>query len=176
MSAADRFAGLSAELRQRAAGIRLAAFDVDGTLTDGSLWFNAEGAQAKRFHVHDGYGLKRLRDAGIEVAIISARISHAVALRCQELGIEQIHQGQADKGACLTRLLAALKLDAEACAFMGDDQPDAPALAMAGLAVAPANAHASVLDLVHWQTPHAGGEGAVRDLCDLILAAQGADA
>lgn len=160
-------------VRERAARIKLAAFDVDGTLTDGSLWFGADGHNLKRFHVHDGYGLKQLQNAGIEVAIISARISHAVSLRCEELDIHHVYQAQDDKAACLGNLLNALNLQAEQCAFMGDDGPDAPALRMAGLAVATANARACIADCVHWRTPHRGGEGAVRDLCDLILAARG---
>lgn len=168
----DAFTDIPDAVLARAAKVKLAAFDVDGTLTDGSLWFGADGHSLKRFHVHDGYGLKQLQATGIEVAIISARISHAVSVRCTELGIHHVYQDQQDKAACLGKLLDALHIQAEQCAFMGDDGPDAPALRMAGLAVATANARPCIADCVHWRTPHRGGEGAVRDLCDLILAAR----
>ena len=164
--------GVSGEVCKRAAKVRLAAFDVDGTLTDGCLRFGADGHEFKVFHAHDGLGLKRLQANGIEVAFISARISHALSLRADELGIAHVYQGQDDKRQCLTQLLKALDLDADCAAFTGDDLPDLPALRSAGLAIATANAHPALDAWAHWRTPHAGGHGAARDVCDLILAAQ----
>ncbi len=164
--------GISEDVRNRAARIRLAAFDVDGTLTDGCLRFGADGHEFKVFNAHDGLGLKRLQANGIEVAFISARISHASALRAEELGIAHVYQGQDNKRECLEQLLKALKLGSDAAAFTGDDLPDLPAMRNAGLAIAVANAHPVLDTWVHWRTPHAGGHGAVRDVCDLLLAAQ----
>jgi 3-deoxy-D-manno-octulosonate 8-phosphate phosphatase (KDO 8-P phosphatase) len=169
----DPLSNIPDAVRQRAARVRVAAFDVDGTLTDGGLRYSADGHETKLFHVHDGFGLKRLQAAGIEVAIISARISHAVAVRAEELDIAHVYQGQDDKRACLARLLEALNLEPAAAAYVGDDLPDLPALRLAGFAVAVANAHPAVAEAAHWRTPHAGGDGAARDVSDLILAAQG---
>lgn len=163
---------LSADVRERAARVRLAVFDVDGTLTDGRLWYTDEGHELKAFHAHDGLGLKRLQEHGIEVAIISARMSHAVTVRAQELGIVHVYQGQRDKCVTLLELLEALKLRPEQAAFVGDDLPDLPAMEQVGLAVAVANAHPQVAARVHWRTRLRGGEGAVREVCDMLLAAQ----
>lgn len=148
------------------------AFDVDGVLTDGRLWFTEDGREIKVFHVHDGLGLKRLKAAGVEIAVISARSSPVVAARLAELGIVQVHQGQEDKAACFRRLLHACACPPEAAGFMGDDLPDLPVLRMAGLAVAPANAVEEVIAAAHWVTRRAGGAGAVRELCEAILAAR----
>jgi 3-deoxy-D-manno-octulosonate 8-phosphate phosphatase (KDO 8-P phosphatase) len=164
---------LPAELLARAAKIRLAAFDVDGTLTDGRLWYSESGHETKVFHVHDGLGLKRLQTHGIQVAIVSARISHPVALRAEELNIAHVYQGQSDKRECLRQMLEALQLSPEEAAFIGDDLPDLPAMQLAGLAIAVANAHPWVAQRAHWQTRLGGGMGAVREVCDLILHAQG---
>ncbi len=161
------------DLRQRASRIRLAAFDVDGVLTDGSLWFGLDGQEVKGFHVHDGLGLKLLEEAGIAVAFISARNSSVAAARARELGIVRVHQGERDKRARLSRLCEELGIGPEQASYMGDDLPDLAPLAIAGLAIAPANAHPWVAARVHWQTRLAGGAGAVREACDVILDAQG---
>ncbi|GGY33706.1 haloacid dehalogenase [Rhodanobacter panaciterrae] len=166
-------ANLSADLLARAAKIRLAVFDVDGTLTDGRLWYGEDGRETKVFHVHDGLGLKRLQANGVQVALITARISHPVALRAEELDIAHVYQGQGDKRACLQELLDALHLTTEQVAFVGDDLPDLPPMRIAGLAVAVANAHPWVAEAAHWQTTKGGGMGAAREVCDLILHAQG---
>ncbi|MEP6898630.1 MAG: HAD hydrolase family protein [Rhodanobacter sp.] len=166
-------ADVSADILARAAKIRLAVFDVDGTLTDGRLWFTEDGHEIKVFHVHDGLGLKRLQANGVQVAIISARISHPVALRAEELDIRHVYQGQGDKRACLLELLDALQLTPEQAAFIGDDLPDLPPMRMAGLAIAVANAHPWVAEQAHWQTYKSGGMGAAREACDLIILAQG---
>ncbi len=165
-------ADLPTDLIARAARIRLAVFDVDGTLTDGRLWYGEDGRETKVFHVHDGLGLKRLQANGVQTAIISARISHPVALRAEELNIAHVYQGQGDKRGCLLQLLEALRLDPEQVAMVGDDLPDLPPMHLAGLAVAVANAHPWVAEQAHWQTSARGGEGAVREVCDLILHAQ----
>jgi len=164
---------LPADLLARAAKVRLAAFDVDGTLTDGRLHYSEDGRETKVFHVHDGLGLKRLQANGVHVAIITARISHTVTLRAEELGISHVYQGQSDKRACLRDLLDALQLLPEQAAFVGDDLPDLPPMGIAGLAVATANAHPWVAEQAHWQTRKAGGEGAAREVSDLLLLAQG---
>ena len=164
---------LPAELLARAARIRLAVFDVDGTLTDGRLWYGEDGRETKVFHVHDGLGLKLLQSHGVEVALITARISHPVALRAEELNIAHVYQGQRDKLACFRELLTALGLEAEQAAFIGDDLPDLPPMRQAGLAVAVANAHPWVAEQAHWRTAKSGGLGAAREVCDLILLAQG---
>jgi len=166
-------ADLPADVLDRAARIRLAVFDVDGTLTDGRLWYAEDGHETKVFHVHDGLGLKQLQANGVLVALITARISHPVALRAEELDIAHVYQGQSDKRACLLELLDALHLAPEQVAFIGDDLPDLPPMRIAGLAVAVANAHPWVAEQAHWQTSKSGGLGAAREVCDLLLHAQG---
>jgi 3-deoxy-D-manno-octulosonate 8-phosphate phosphatase (KDO 8-P phosphatase) len=172
----DYLADIAPDILTRAAKIRVAVFDVDGTLTDGQLWYGEDGRETKVFHVHDGLGLKRLQQNGVVVAIISARISHPVALRAEDLGIAHVYQGQDDKAACLLELLDALHLTADQAAFVGDDLPDVPPMQLVGLAVAVANAHPVVAEHAHWQTRKSGGRGAAREVCDLILHAQGHDA
>lgn len=161
------------EVLQRAARIRLIAFDVDGTLTDGGLIFDSEGRESKRFHVQDGMGIVLLRHAGIEVALVSARPSDVTALRAKALGIERVHVGERSKLACMQRLAAGLGIGMEQAAFMGDDLPDLAALRGAGLALAPADAHPWARQAAHWLTPRPAGHGAARDACDLLLHAQG---
>ena len=173
MNPSRYLADLPADILTRAAKIRLAVFDVDGTLTDGRLWYGEDGHETKVFHVHDGLGLKRLQANGVQVAIITARISHPVALRAEELDIAHVYQGQNDKRRCLLELLEALKLTPEQAAFIGDDLPDLPPMRIAGLAVAVANAHPWVAEQAHWQTGKPGGMGAAREVSDLILQAQG---
>jgi 3-deoxy-D-manno-octulosonate 8-phosphate phosphatase (KDO 8-P phosphatase) len=164
---------IPADVTARAARVRLAVFDVDGVLTDGRLWYGDDGREAKAFHVQDGLGLKRLMANGIEVAVITARMSHLVAVRMAELGIAHVYQGQGDKLACLEQLLSALALDAAQACYTGDDLPDLKPMGTAGLAIAVANAHAWVKQRAHWQTRREGGAGAAREVCDLLLAAQG---
>lgn len=164
---------LPADILQRAARIKLAVFDVDGVLTDGRLWYAADGSELKAFHAHDGAGMKRLAAAGIEIAVITARSSHIVSVRMAELGIVHVYQGRADKLACFEHLLKALQLEpADAC-YTGDDVVDLPAMQRAGLSIAPANAHPYVRERALWRTRMAGGNGAAREVCDLLLAAQG---
>ncbi|RZZ82285.1 HAD-IIIA family hydrolase [Pseudoxanthomonas winnipegensis] len=159
-------------LLQRAARVRLACFDVDGTLTDGGLFLDAEGREGKTFHVQDGLGLVLLRRHGIEVMLVTARSGQVVEHRARELGIG-VHQGVKDKLGLVERLCAERGLALEQVLFMGDDLADLTTLRRVGLAVAPANAHPWVAPLAHWTTPAGGGHGAARQACDLVLAAQG---
>lgn len=160
-------------LLARAARIRLACFDVDGTLTDGRLIYGPEGGESKAFHVLDGQGLRLLEEHGVAVALVTARRGAALQARARDLRLERVHAGVKDKAACLRQLCEELGLGLDEVAHMGDDLPDLPALAIAGLAVGPANAHPWVAAHLHWQTGARGGEGAVRELCDLILEARG---
>ncbi|PWG65203.1 KdsC family phosphatase [Spiribacter halobius] len=157
----------------RAAGIRLLALDVDGVLTDGSVFTGAEGETLKRFHIHDGKGIAMLRAAGVGVAVLTARRSPAVRRRAGELGIDPVCQGVRDKAATLAGIAADRGLEMTACAWVGDDLVDLAAARLAGLAVAVADAHPRLARACHWQTARAGGRGAVREVCELILAAQG---
>lgn len=167
-------ADIPQDIRARAAKIRLVAFDVDGTLTDGRLWMAEDGREIKAFHVHDGLGIKRLREHGIEVALISARVSHAVDLRAAQLGIDHVYQGKRDKLACLQDLLRASALKPEQACYVGDDLPDLAPMSVCGLAIAVADARPEVLAATHWHTHANGGCGAAREVSDLILAAQAA--
>lgn len=163
----------AASLRARAAAVSLAAFDVDGTLTDGRLGYADDGREFKTFDVHDGQGLKLLAQIGVEIALITARSSPLLERRAADLGIRHLIQGCKDKGAALSALCASLRIPGSEAAFMGDDLPDLAAMAVAGLSVAPANAHAWVAERVDWQTRAAGGSGAVREFCDLVIEAKG---
>lgn len=160
-------------LREKAARIRLVVFDVDGVFTDGRLHYGTDGETLKVFHVHDGHGIKELLRRGIAVAVISGRDSLAVSRRMRDLGIQHVFQGSEDKLPVFERLLKKLDLPAADTACVGDDLPDLPLLERAGLAVAVANAHATVRERAEFITAARGGEGAVREVCDLILDARG---
>lgn len=160
------------DLRERAARVRLACFDVDGTLTDGRLIYDDAGSESKAFHIHDGQGLVLLRRAGLEVALITARHSPAAERRAHELGV-RIHTGVKDKLAQVDALCAELGLQRQQVSFMGDDLPDLPPFRAVGLAVAPADAHAWTARHAHWHTRNRAGAGAARELCDLLLGVQG---
>lgn len=161
------------DVTQRAARIKLVIFDVDGVLTDGRLYYGAGGEELKVFDVHDGQGIKRLQKAGVTIAIISGRDSAAVTRRMQDLGIEHVFQGDEHKLPIFERLLHKLGLTAEQTACVGDDLPDLPLLQKAGLAVAVANAMPVLKQAAHHVTTARGGRGAAREVCDLILDAQG---
>jgi 3-deoxy-D-manno-octulosonate 8-phosphate phosphatase (KDO 8-P phosphatase) len=155
-----------------ASDIRLVGFDVDGVFTDGRLLLGDDGAEYKSFHVRDGHGVRRLLQAGIAVAVISGRRSSAVSRRMQELGVTHVFQGVSDKVAVLDGLLAELGLTATQAAFVGDDEPDLEVMARAGLAIAVADAHPTVRTAADWTTRAPGGHGAVREVCDLLVAAR----
>ncbi|MAF84012.1 MAG: HAD-IIIA family hydrolase [Gammaproteobacteria bacterium] len=152
--------------------IRLLVLDVDGVLTDGQLHYDAQGHEAKVFHVHDGYGIKQLMRAGIKVAVISGRHSTAVATRMTELGIEHVRLGQDTKSEAFAEITAQLGIPPEAVACVGDDEPDLPIMQAAGLSIAVANAQPAILSYADWHTILGGGYGAVREVCDALIAAQ----
>ena len=159
-------------LEERAARVQLAVFDVDGVFTDGRLYYGARGEQLKAFHVRDGHGIKLLLRHGMRVAVISGRRSPAVAQRMRELGIRHLFQGRDDKLAVLEKLLQQLKLAWNQVACVGDDLVDLPLFESAGLAVAVADAQPEVRARAHHVTQARGGEGAVREVCDLLLTAR----
>jgi 3-deoxy-D-manno-octulosonate 8-phosphate phosphatase (KDO 8-P phosphatase) len=161
------------DVTARARRVRLAIFDVDGVMTDGTLYIGDAGEAFKAFNILDGHGIKMLQAAGVATAIISGRSSHAVARRATELGIEHVKQGSADKAADFDRLTATLGLDAADCAFVGDDLPDLAVMRRCGFAVAVANAVEAVKVAAHYVTQASGGRGAVREFCELVLRAQG---
>jgi 3-deoxy-D-manno-octulosonate 8-phosphate phosphatase (KDO 8-P phosphatase) len=161
------------ELRARARDIRAAIFDVDGVLTDGTLYISEAGETLKAFHALDGHGLKLLAQAGIPPIVITGRDSPAVRRRLQDLGVQHAVFGAHDKLAVAEPLLAGLGLSLAQVAVMGDDWPDLPLLVRAGLAVAPSNAHAEVKALADHVSTLRGGQGAARECCDLLLWATG---
>lgn len=156
----------------RASRVRLLVLDVDGVLTDGGLLVSAGGEEIKRFHVHDGLALVAARAADLRIAILSSRASAAVTRRMAELGVSEVHQGLADKAAALDALRERLGLAVGEVAMMGDDLPDLPAMARAGLALAPANAVAEVKRAAHWVARRRGGDGAVREAVEMLLKAR----
>jgi len=157
----------------KAKAIRLIVLDVDGVLTNGALILGEKGEEYKVFHVHDGLGLVMLRDAGLNIAVISARSTPIVAERMAALGIDYVYQGQSDKQTAITDLMQKLDVNREQTAFVGDDLIDLPAMSRAGLAIAVANAQPLVQERADWVTSRDGGQGAVREICELILKAQG---
>lgn len=159
---------------RRARAIRLLVLDVDGVLTDGRLYYGPRGEEWKAFHVQDGLALVEARRTGLQVAVISARASVAVARRMAELGVREVHQGVTDKQAVLADLLRRLDFKPEEVAYMGDDLPDLPLLSAMGLALAPANAVGEVKSAAHWVSRASGGAGAVREAVEAILAARAA--
>jgi 3-deoxy-D-manno-octulosonate 8-phosphate phosphatase (KDO 8-P phosphatase) len=159
-------------LIERANDIRLLVLDVDGVLTDGRLYFTARGEETKCFHVRDGAGIVQLLRGGLQVAVISGRDSRAVDRRMSELGVTWIRQGVEDKLTALRELLDILGLTPQSVACMGDDLADLPLLEAARLAVTVADGHPSVKSRAHFITQAPGGQGAVREVCDLILEAQ----
>lgn len=149
--------------------IKLLVLDVDGVLTAGDLWFNANGEEIKIFHVHDGIGIKALLRAGIEVAIISGRKTEAVKVRMAELGVKHVYQGIADKLPVLAKIIKELGISYEQVAYVGDDLPDLGPLQQVGFGVAVSNATRQILQCAKYVTKACGGKGAVREVCDLLL-------
>lgn len=152
----------------RLADIRLVAFDVDGVFTDGRFYLADDGAETKAFHTQDGYGVRRLLEAGVEVAVISGRRSPAVQHRMAELQVRHVVLGCKDKVAAFDELIAALGIEAGDCAFVGDDMPDLALLDHVGLSIAVANAVQAVQERCDYVTRKPGGFGAVREVCDLV--------
>jgi 3-deoxy-D-manno-octulosonate 8-phosphate phosphatase (KDO 8-P phosphatase) len=186
--------------KARAKKIKLILFDVDGVLTDGTIWLfpapagsepskastitqraddggfgiaSANVIEAKGFHAHDGTGITLARYAGLKTGIITKRISETVALRARDLKIDHVYQGQADKSATLDKILAIEGIKADEVAFVGDDIVDLPVMRRVGLAIAVPNCRNEVEEASHWMTDNEGGKGAARDAVEYILAAQG---
>lgn len=157
----------------RASKLRLMAFDVDGVLTDGSLYYTDEGVEIKAFNTLDGHGLKMLQQAGITVAIITGRRARCVELRAKNLGIEHLFQGVENKFAQMRALLAELAIDADEAGYMGDDIVDLPVMRALGFSATTADGHALMNKHVNFVSTRNGGRGAAREVCDFILHAQG---
>jgi 3-deoxy-D-manno-octulosonate 8-phosphate phosphatase (KDO 8-P phosphatase) len=164
---------LSGPLRDRAAAVVLLLLDVDGVLTDGSLVYTDSGEEAKAFNTQDGLGLKLLRQAGVETGLITARRSAIVKRRAEELAVDHIHQGVDHKLTAFKEILRRSgRKPAEVC-YMGDDWIDLAVLSRVGLAVCPANGVPEVQNICHYVARRNGGQGAVREICDLIITAKG---
>lgn len=157
----------------RARNIRLIAFDVDGIMTDGGLYLSDSGEEFKRFNSLDGHGLKMLRASGVETAIITGRTSRCVELRARNLGINHLYQGVENKLEAMHDLLGKLGLGFEAAAFMGDDVVDLPVMRRGALAITVPEAPQVVRTHAHYVTRRQGGYGAVREVCELLMSAQG---
>lgn len=152
--------------------IRLLVLDVDGVLTDGRLYFGADGEELKVFHVRDGLGIKQVQQLGVTVAVVSGRRSPPTIQRCRELGIGEVFLGVEDKEHAFSALCTRLGVTPRECACIGDDSPDLPLLRQAGFAVAVADAHPDVRRVAHRTTTLGGGQGAVREVCDWLLNAR----
>ena len=161
------------EILNRAKKIKLLVFDVDGVLTDGSLIVGDDGEEYKAFFSKDGLGMKMLQQTGVKIAVITARTSNVVIHRMESLGIKHIYQGQLEKLPAFEKILTELDLSAEQAAYVGDDVIDLPVMLKAGLAISVQDAHPLAIEHSHWQTPRNGGRGAARDVCELIMQAQG---
>jgi len=161
------------DILERASRIKLLIFDVDGVLTDGSLFLGDDGQEYKAFHSQDGHGIKMLQRHGVRCAIITGRTSKVVEHRMRNLGIDLIYQGQENKLKGFADLLQRVELDPEQVAYVGDDVVDLPVMRKVGLAIAVQDAHPWVLKHAHWQTPRCGGRGAARDVCEMLLEAHG---
>ena len=157
----------------KAKQVKLLLFDVDGVLTDGHLLFSDNGQQYKAFYTRDGHGMKMLQNSGVDIGIITGRSSQAVVHRMQELGIKHIYQNCDDKVPVFENLVSLLGISYEQTAYVGDDIVDLPVMRKAGLSIAVLDAHPLVKQYAHWQTHNPGGRGAARDVCELIMQAQG---
>jgi 3-deoxy-D-manno-octulosonate 8-phosphate phosphatase (KDO 8-P phosphatase) len=158
---------------EKAKKLKLLILDVDGVLTDGKLFFDNEGNEYKAFHARDGHGIKLLRQTGVDVAVISGRKSNSVALRMKNLGIEHVYQGHEDKIAAFNEIIEKMGILPEQAAHVGDDLLDLPVMIRVGLAIAVNDANFAVKQRADWCTTLSGGCGAVREVCDLIMQAQG---
>lgn len=160
-------------LEEKAKKIKLLILDVDGVLTDGRLFFDNDGNEYKSFHARDGHGMKLLRQTGVELAIISGRKSNVVATRMKNLGIEHVYQGHENKIAAFNDILEKIGIAPEQAAHVGDDLLDLPIMLRVGLAIAVHDANFAVKQRADWCTSLPGGLGAVREVCDFIMQAQG---
>lgn len=161
------------DILERASRIKLVVFDVDGVLTDGGLFIGDDGQEYKAFNSRDGHGMTMIQQTGVTIGIITGRTSEVVRIRMESLGIEHIYQGKRDKLPAYEELKQALRIADEHVAYVGDDVVDIPIMRRVGLAIAVADAHPLVQRHAHWQTRSPGGRGAGRDVCELIMEAQG---
>lgn len=164
---------INQSIANKAACVKLFAMDIDGVLSDGKIVYHSDGVEMKAFCVQDGLGLQALNQAGIQLAIITGRTSSMVERRAKELGVHHIIQGRDDKFTALSILANSLGLSLQECAYMGDDLPDLKAIRQAGFGISVPNATATVRESADFITTKAGGNGAVREVCDFILQAQG---
>lgn len=161
------------DILHKAARVRLVIFDVDGVLTDGSLYFGNDGNEYKAFNIRDGHGMKMLQNNGVSIAVISGRHAASSERRLAELGVRHVYLGIRDKLKIFLELLDQLGIKPEQVAYVGDDVVDLPVMSRVGLAVAVQDADPFVRHHAHWQTASRGGQGAAREVCELILEAQG---
>ncbi len=170
---ADRNREIPAAIRDRLRGLRALIMDVDGVLTDGGIILDDRGGESKKFHVRDGHGLKLLRRTGFRLALLTGRYSPVVERRAAELGIETVYQKVFDKITAYEQIREQFGLEDRQIAYLGDDLVDIPVLRRVGFAATVADGIAELDQVVHWRTRQAGGRGAVRELCELILRVQG---
>lgn len=161
------------ETLNRAKQIRLIIFDVDGVLTDSSLYLGDDGQEYKAFNSKDGLGMKLLQKSGVEIGIITGRTSNVVDIRMESLGIRHVYQGQRHKVPAFEELRDKLGLKNEQIAYVGDDVVDLPIMRQVGLAITVQDGHALVKKHAHWQTRACGGRGAAREICEMLMQAQG---
>ena len=161
------------DILAKARDIKLVIFDVDGVLTDGSLFYGDDGQEYKAFHSRDGHGMKMLQKSGVDVAIITGRTSQVVKHRANNLHIDHVYQGQLEKLPAFKTLLEKLKLLPEEVAYVGDDVVDLPVMIRVGLAITVSDGHELAKKHAHWVTQNRGGHGAAREICEFIMNAQG---
>jgi 3-deoxy-D-manno-octulosonate 8-phosphate phosphatase (KDO 8-P phosphatase) len=161
------------DIQEKAAAIRLIIFDVDGVLTDGSLYIGDDGQEYKAFNSKDGHGMVMLQHSGVEIAIITGRSSEVVKIRMASLGIQRVYQGKREKLPAYEELKQSTGFSDQQIAYVGDDIVDLPVMTKVGLAIAVQDAHVLAKQHAHWVTPSGGGRGAAREVCELIMDAQG---
>ena len=161
------------DILEKAANIKLVIFDVDGVLTDSSLFIGDDGQEYKAFNSKDGHGMRMLQDGGVDIAIITGRVSNVVEHRVKDLGIKHVYQGKRQKLPAFEELLQKVNLTPDQVAYVGDDVVDLPVMTKVGLAICVQDAHPFVKKHAHWITERAGGRGAGRDVCEMILEAKG---
>ena len=158
---------------EKAKSIRIVIFDVDGVLTDGTLYFTDSGEEIKAFNSRDGHGMKMLKASGVELAIITARESRSVKLRAEDFNITLLYQGEENKLKVFESLVTKLKLDMSSCAYVGDDLIDLPVMTRCGLSICVPSSPILVKKHAHYVTNSEGGQGAVREVCEMIMRSQG---
>lgn len=163
------FSTISSEILSKAAPVTCLVLDVDGVMTDGGLTYSDDGQELKRFHARDGFGLRLWRESGFQLAMVTARHSSVVEHRAGELGVKELHQGVRDKLATVTRISERLSIEPTQLAFMGDDMVDYRVMCYCGLGLTVADAYPEIANLADWQSKLPGGNGAIREACELLL-------